>query len=143
MTAGVHPSLSLPSSERASRATPAPAAPADPGPVVVPEAARFQGLLTFRGRAQVNGELEGEILAQGCVRVGERGRVVGSIEADEVIVAGELEGDAVARDRLELTGSARVRGSIRAPRIHLADGCVLEGRCESGGSDPAAPGPGD
>lgn len=134
MTAGVHPTTALPARER-TREAPAPPAP-DPGPVVVPESARFEGLLTFRGRAQVNGEIEGEIVARGCVRVGECGRVVGSIEADEVIVAGQLEGDAVARERLELTGSARVRGTIRSPRVQLADGCVLEGRCESGAGEP-------
>jgi cytoskeletal protein CcmA (bactofilin family) len=116
--------------------------PPDLGPVVVPETARFEGLLTFRGRAQVNGEIEGEILCRGTLRVGETGRVVGTIEADEVVVAGVLEGDVIGRDRIELTPTARVKGTIRAPRIHMADGCVLEGRCEAGPlaptQDPAA-----
>jgi cytoskeletal protein CcmA (bactofilin family) len=104
----------------------------DPGPVVVPESARFEGLLTYRGRAQVDGEVEGEILCRGTLRVGEHGRVIGTIEADELIVAGVLEGEATARRRLELTATARVRGTIRSPLLQFADGCCVEGRCETG-----------
>ena len=109
------------------------AAEPDAGPVVVPAQARFEGLLTFRGRAQVEGEVEGEILCRGTLRIGEQGRVVGTVEADEIIVAGALEGEATARDRIELRGTARVQGTVRSPRVHLEDGCRLEGRCESGG----------
>jgi cytoskeletal protein CcmA (bactofilin family) len=141
MTASVHPGPTArlapePGPGRESRVEAEP----DFGAVAVPESARFEGLLTFRGRARVDGEIEGDILCRGAVRIGERGRVVGTIEADEVIVAGTLEGQATARDRLELTGTARVRGTVRAPRVHLEDGCQLEGRCESGtGALPAAP----
>ena len=136
MTASVHPQ---PSRERpapgAVRPRPAEDAP-EPAPVVVPEAARFEGLLSFRGRARVDGEIEGEIVCRGTFVIGATGRIVGTIEADEVVVAGRVEGDVTARGRIELAPTARVQGTLRAPRIHLADGCVLEGRCETGA--PAA-----
>jgi len=105
--------------------------PDDPGPVLVPASARFEGLLTFRGRGTVEGEVEGEIVCWGTLHVGARGRVIGTVEADEVIVDGVLEGEATARNRLVLAATARVKGTVRAPRVHLAEGCVLEGRCET------------
>ncbi len=104
---------------------------ADPGPIIVGESARFEGLVTFRGRAQVDGEIEGEIVCRGTLRLGETARVRGTIEVDELIVAGALEGEATARERIELTSTARVKGILRAPRLALADGCVVEGRCET------------
>ena len=104
----------------------------DPGPIVVAESARFVGLVTFRGRAQVDGEIEGQIVCRGTLRLGESSRVRGTFEVDELIVAGTLEGDATARERIELTSTARVTGILRAPRLAFADGCAVEGRCETG-----------
>ena len=100
------------------------------GSVVVGESGRFEGLLTFRGRARIDGELIGEIVCRGTLRLGEMARVNAVIEVDELIVAGTLEGDATARQRIELTPTARVTGTLRAPRLAFADGCQVEGRCE-------------
>jgi cytoskeletal protein CcmA (bactofilin family) len=134
MTASAHPAPSLPPRRSAEGAAPREAP--DAGPVVVPESARFEGLLTFRGRAQIDGELEGEILCRGTLRLGETARVVAQIEADELIVAGSFEGDATARYRIQLTPTARVKGVIRAPKLSMEDGCVLDGRCETAAPEP-------
>ena len=106
---------------------------ADAGPVVVDVSRRFEGLVAFRGRAQVDGEIEGAIVCRGTLRLGETAHVRGVIEVDELILAGTLEGEATARKRIELTSTARVKGILRAPRLALADGCVVQGRCETGG----------
>ncbi len=91
---------------------------------------RFEGLLTFRGHARVEGELRGAILAQGRLEIAGPARVEARIEADEVVVAGSVQGELSARQRIALLAGARVRGDLRAPRIALEDGCQVEGRCE-------------
>ena len=50
------------------------------GSVVVGESGRFEGLLTFRGRARIDGELIGEIVCRGTLRLGEMARVNAVIE---------------------------------------------------------------
>jgi cytoskeletal protein CcmA (bactofilin family) len=109
---------------------------ADPVPVVVGASARFEGLLAFRGRVRVDGEIVGEIICRGVLELGETARVDGIIEADELIVAGFVGGEATARRRIELGPTARVKGILRAPRVALADGCVVDGRCETVPADP-------
>jgi cytoskeletal protein CcmA (bactofilin family) len=104
----------------------------EPGEIVVGASGRFEGLLTFRGRARIDGEVVGEIVCRGTLELGEMARVNATIEVDELIVAGTLEGEATARSRIELMPTARVKGTIRAPRLCLADGCVVDGRCETG-----------
>jgi cytoskeletal protein CcmA (bactofilin family) len=109
---------------------PQPKSPGGPSATIsVAAGCAFEGLLTFRGEAQVDGELLGEVVAQGTLRLGATARVRARIEVDELIVEGELQGDVVARRRIELSPSARVRGSIEAPRLSLAEGCVFQGRC--------------
>jgi len=107
----------------------------EPTAVVVGESGRFEGLLTFRGRARIDGELVGEVICRGTLSLGEMSRVNAVIEVDELIVAGVLEGEATARRRIELTSTARVKGTIRAPRVALADGCRVEGRCVTSPAD--------
>jgi cytoskeletal protein CcmA (bactofilin family) len=98
--------------------------------VAVAAGARFDGLLAFRGRAQIDGELRGSVVCRGTLRVGPGARIDGPVEADEVVVLGRLRGDVTARQRIELGATARVTGSIRAPSLKLVDGCWLDGRCE-------------
>jgi cytoskeletal protein CcmA (bactofilin family) len=103
----------------------------------------FDGLVSFRGRAHIDGEFTGEVVAWGALQIGESAVVRARIEVDDLFVAGRLEGDATARRRIELAPTARVNGLLRAPSLALAEGCVVDGRCEAGGvaRDAAAPEP--
>lgn len=102
---------------------------------VLAPGAEFEGLLSFRGAARVDGTLSGDVVAEGCLVIGEGARVRARIDVDELIVGGELEGEIHARQRIELLNTARVVGTLRCPRLAVAEGGILEGRCE------ATPGP--
>jgi cytoskeletal protein CcmA (bactofilin family) len=106
--------------------------------VLAPDAV-FEGVLSFRGAVRIEGRLRGDVLATGALRI-EAGAVVqGRVEVDELVVAGTLQGEVTARRRLELLPSARVAADLRTPRLALADGCVLDGRCRAGASaEPAS-----
>ena len=105
-------------------------------PTVLAPGTEFEGLLSFRGAARVDGKLFGDVVAEGCLVIGEGARVRARIEVDELIVGGELEGEIHARTRVELLNTARVVGTLRCPRLSVAEGGILEGRCET------VPGPG-
>ena len=98
-------------------------------PVSIGAGCSFEGLMTFRGSIQVDGQLVGEVVATGTLRLGITACVRARIEVDELIVEGELDGDVVASQRIELSSTARVRGSLEAPRVSLAEGCLFQGRC--------------
>jgi cytoskeletal protein CcmA (bactofilin family) len=102
-------------------------------PVVLERGQCFDGLLSFGDSARVDGELHGEIVARGTLWVGAEAHVRARIEVGEAIVAGCIEGDITARRRIELLPTARVRGRLQAPRVALADGCLVHGRCLTGG----------
>lgn len=110
-------------------------------PTVVGDGARFEGVLTFRGAARVDGELDGDVIAEGRLVLGPRARVRARIEVDELVVAGDLEGDVAARHRVELLPGARLAGSVSAPRLAVAEGARLEGRCRTGEQAATAPSP--
>jgi cytoskeletal protein CcmA (bactofilin family) len=100
-------------------------------PTVIDAGASFEGLLTFRGAARVDGILTGRVVAEGCLVIGPRGKVSATIEVDELVVGGEFEGEATARTRVELQASARAAGRLRAPTFALAEGCRFDGQWET------------
>lgn len=108
---------------------------ADDGATVIGPGTRFEGLLTFRGRARVEGSLSGEIVGHGLLVLGPGARAEAKVEVDELIVAGEIEGDVRARRRIELLASGTIRGDVETPRLVIAEGGRLLGRCTTG---PAA-----
>jgi cytoskeletal protein CcmA (bactofilin family) len=107
------------------------------GATVLGPGTRFEGLLTFRGRARVDGSLTGEISGHGVLVLGPGARAEARVEVDELIVAGEVEGDVRARRRVELLATGCIRGDVETPRLVIAEGGRLLGRCTTG---PAARG---
>lgn len=93
---------------------------------------RYAGLLAFRGDVRVDGEMEGRVVANGTLWVGETGLVRADIQAERLVVAGTVIGEVVARERIELLATANVEGDLHAPRIALEEGSFLRGRCQTG-----------
>jgi cytoskeletal protein CcmA (bactofilin family) len=105
----------------------------------LPEGSEFSGLVALSRPARIDGTVRGDVLAADLLWIGERGRVEGRVEAEELVVAGQLDGEVRATRRIELLPTARVSASLAAPKLALAEGSYLEGRCRCG---PGA-GPGD
>jgi cytoskeletal protein CcmA (bactofilin family) len=105
-----------------------PRQPGDEGPPVIAAGAFFEGVVAFRGRARVQGEVRGGIVARGTVEIGSTATVRGNVDVDEAVVAGEVNGEIRARERIELRAGARVEGDLTAPRLCVEDGSILRGR---------------
>ncbi|HON77293.1 MAG TPA: polymer-forming cytoskeletal protein [Spirochaetota bacterium] len=90
----------------------------------------FYGDLTFKKSLQINGYMEGEIVSEGFLVVGEGATVKANIKANTVIISGTVHGNVEAREKLEILPSGRLYGNIRTAKLKIADGVVFEGKCE-------------
>jgi len=102
----------------------------NPIPTVIGAGARFEGLLSFRGAARVEGTLTGTIRASGRLEVGPHAHIRARVEVDELVLEGVLEGDVDAHERAELLPTARLVGNLVTPRIRLEEGSLLDGECQ-------------
>lgn len=93
----------------------------------IASAARFSGTLGGAGSFVVCGEVEGDCDVNGPVTLTAEGRWVGTLRADDVIVAGTVEGDVIARAKVEVGQSARITGSISGASVAVAEGAIIEG----------------
>ncbi len=71
------------------------------------------------------------MIAEQRLWIAESARVRARVTAPEIVVAGVLEGEARAGDRIELLDSARVSAVLDTPRLILAEGSFLQGRCRT------------
>ncbi|MBI2384601.1 MAG: polymer-forming cytoskeletal protein [Elusimicrobia bacterium] len=105
------------------------------GMTLISEDAFFHGTLVVKGSLRVEGAFEGDISDAVDVEVGAKGRVIGNLAAETVVIAGEVVGDIVAARSLEILPGGRVTGDIRAPKLKIDDGAFYEGACSMGSDE--------
>ena len=99
-------------------------------PCVLQPGAEFRGSVHLTGPARIDGSIDGEVIAADRLWIGEQASIKARVTAPEIIVDGTLEG-ALDAERVELRPTARVRAEVRTPKLILAEGAVLEGRCST------------
>jgi cytoskeletal protein CcmA (bactofilin family) len=102
---------------------------ASEGRAYLDRGSKITGKISFEGRAQIDGEVNGEINAKDSLTIGESAVVTAQIRAVSLCVAGKVSGDIVATQRIELLPSAKLSGNITAPELSIQDGALFEGHC--------------
>jgi len=104
---------------------------------LINEGCKITGEITGNGNFQINGEVAGDCDISGTLQLAGSGYWLGSIRADNIIVAGHIEGDITARGKVEITNTARITGTVTAEAIAVAEGAVVEGVMKTTGqSEP-------
>ena len=99
--------------------------------IAIERNSKFSGQLKFSGVIAIDGQVEGELVAERIV-VHEGGVVNATVEGNTVVIAGTVKGDIYARNELEILPSGVVHGSVTAPAINVRRGGRIEGRCAIG-----------
>lgn len=89
---------------------------------------KITGKLHFDGPATIEGEVEGEIVAQASVTIAQDAVIKGKINAASVIVQGKVMADILAEKRLEIQPPGTVVGDVNTQSLVIGDGAVLEGQ---------------
>ena len=95
---------------------------------ILAKGVRLVGTLETSGVVRVEGEVAGDLHAQGGqVLIAVGGVVEGDVEAALAVVAGEVHGNIVAEQLVELKAGGVVRGDITTPRITVEEGGAVNG----------------
>jgi len=99
------------------------------------------GNIVLQESARIDGKLQGDIVAQGEIIIGDGAIVSARIQAPAVVVCGEVSGDINAQS-IEIGPRAKVAGNLTSAILNVEHGAVLEGRCsisgvQAEGEDPS------
>lgn len=87
----------------------------------------IEGDIYTKGSIRVEGEITGNIKADGDLFVGEDGVVNTEVKARNIIVAGKVEGNVIAKNKLEILPTGRLYGDIKTKTIKIEEGAVFKG----------------
>ena len=93
-----------------------------------------RGDIEASGFARVDGNVKGNLHAQGRVVIGESARMRSSITGTNITIGGVVDGNILASERLVILPSALIIGDIITRRIEAGEGCMIHGKvrvCQS------------
>jgi cytoskeletal protein CcmA (bactofilin family) len=95
---------------------------------VIGPTANFKGTVQSDGGLRVDGVFEGTIQIAGNLIIGDNGKVIADVTAQNVSVAGALKGTVKAAGRLEILSTGRVWGDISVSSFLIDEGGFFRGQ---------------
>jgi len=95
---------------------------------LVGEESEFKGTIHSQGSIRIEGALEGEVISQGEVYIGEKSIVKADIFGRRVVIAGEVTGKVEAIQGLKICATGKVHGDISGDRLIVEEGGIYKGK---------------
>jgi len=86
------------------------------------------GTLKSDGNIRIDGTVEGDIEILGNLIIGETGRVIATLKAQNVHVSGAVKGEITAVEQLEISPTGKVWGDIITAALHIEPGGLFRGQ---------------
>lgn len=95
---------------------------------IVGQGAKLEGTVVSAGSLRIDGQVKGQINADGDVVLSAQSQVEADIRAVNVTVAGRFKGNLYAKQTAELARGGRVDGNISSKSLIVAEGAVFNGQ---------------
>jgi len=96
---------------------------------------RLSGKISFEGTARIEGQVEGEIIANDTLLIGESALVNAQISGGIIVIHGKVTGDITASKKLEIRAPGRLYGNVTTPSLVIEEGVIFEGHCSMGATE--------
>lgn len=96
---------------------------------VIGEGAVFDGNFTSPETMRMDGTLNGNCTCEKLLIIGAKGKIIGNITAQNLIISGQVEGDIDARGKLELLSTGKITGNITAKSLVIDENAFFDGKC--------------
>ena len=89
----------------------------------------FNGDFVVQDTIRVDGTINGNCNCKGTLILGEQGKIIGNINAQNVFISGQVKGDIVSTGKLEVLSTGRVTCDISARKLVVDEDAYFDGRC--------------
>jgi cytoskeletal protein CcmA (bactofilin family) len=108
---------------------------------IVGAGARLEGNVVSAGSLRIDGQVKGQINADGDVTLSPQSQVEADIRAQNVSVGGKFKGNVIVKGKAHLARGGRIDGNITSKTLVVEEGGVFHGQSiMDGGGGPAAQG---
>jgi cytoskeletal protein CcmA (bactofilin family) len=108
---------------------------------VLNEDVEFKGTIRFSSDLTFDGKLDGEIVSEGNLNLGDNAVVKGKISVKTVVMRGKINANVTAKDKIDIKSKTELFGDIRAPKLVIEEGVTFVGQSEVNPNKVMAPPP--
>ena len=101
---------------------------------IVGAGARLEGNVVSAGNLRIDGQVKGQINADGDVTLSPQSQVEADIRAQNVSVAGKFKGNVIVKGKAHLARGGRIDGNITSKTLVVEEGGVFHGQSIMDGS---------
>ena len=101
---------------------------------IISNGVKLEGKITTSGNIRVDGEIQGDIISQSNVTIGENAQVNGKINASVINIGGKVSGSVSAKEKLVLESKANLKGDIFTKILVVEAGAEFDGKSKMGDS---------
>lgn len=95
---------------------------------IVGQGAKLEGNVVSAGSLRIDGQVKGQINAEGDVMLSPQSQVEADIRAQNVIVAGRFKGKIDVKGKAEISRGGRVDGDVTSKTLVVEEGAVFQGQ---------------
>jgi cytoskeletal protein CcmA (bactofilin family) len=95
---------------------------------IVGQGAKLEGTVVSAGSLRIDGQVKGQINADGDVMLSPQSQVEADIKAQNVSVAGRFKGSIVVKGRAEISRGGRVDGNVTSKTLVIEEGATFQGQ---------------
>jgi cytoskeletal protein CcmA (bactofilin family) len=103
---------------------------------IVGAGARLEGNVVSAGNLRIDGQVKGQINAEGDVALSPQSQVEADIRAQNVSIAGRFKGSIQVKGKAHLARGGRIDGNITSKTLVVEEGGVFHGQSIMDGSSP-------
>jgi cytoskeletal protein CcmA (bactofilin family) len=101
---------------------------------IVGAGARLEGTVVSAGSLRIDGQIKGQINADGDVTLSPQSQVEADIRAQNVSVAGRFKGNIIVKGKAHLARGGRIDGNITSKTLVVEEGGTFHGQSIMDGS---------
>jgi cytoskeletal protein CcmA (bactofilin family) len=106
---------------------------------IVGTGARLEGNVVSAGNLRIDGQVKGQINADGDVTLSPQSQVEADIRAQNVSVGGKFKGNVVVKGKAHLARGGRIDGNITSKTLVVEEGGIFHGQSIMDGGSGTAP----
>ena len=95
---------------------------------IVGQGAKLEGTVVSAGSLRIDGQVKGQVNADGDVMLSPQSQVEADIRAQNVSIAGKFKGSIVVKGRAEINRGGRVDGNVTSKTLVVEEGAVFQGQ---------------
>lgn len=94
---------------------------------VIAESFQIEGIIKTDVSIEINGKVDGEIISNSTILVGEKAVINANISCAEIIIAGTINGNVTAKKRIMIKSKGKLIGEVKTKLFVIDDGGTFLG----------------